>query len=104
MALAQAYQIASFDFASQDAFGKLTISIEREHQQYPLIAQGKGPIDAFVAALTSASGSTISIVEYNEHTLGEKENASAIPYRLASINRQLFSDASISSDIVRASF
>jgi 2-isopropylmalate synthase len=45
-----------------------------------LHGQGNGPIDAFVSALTRASGVAISVVDYHEHSIGAGADAAAVTY------------------------
>ena len=46
----------------------------------PLVGRGRGPIDAFVAALSEAIGVTLRVGDYHEHALGAGASASAAAY------------------------
>ena len=45
-----------------------------------LEAQGTGPIDAFVQALSQSLGRQVRVMNYSEHAVGEGANAQAVAY------------------------
>jgi 2-isopropylmalate synthase len=45
-----------------------------------LQGQGAGPVDAFVSALSQASGVAIAVLDYHEHSIGAGANARAAAY------------------------
>lgn len=98
------YSIENFNVSYSKTFDDLFVSLIRDDNLYELEAKGNGPIDAFVKALNGKFGYAIAIVDYNEHTLGENEDAQAIAYIQASIDGKRFCAASTSHDIVKASF
>jgi 2-isopropylmalate synthase len=49
-------------------------------QTLALAAQGNGPVDAFVAALSRAAGCPISVLDYHEHSIGAGAQARAAAY------------------------
>jgi 2-isopropylmalate synthase len=98
------YVIESFNTSYHKKAVQLHMLLSKTGQSYEIQAQGNGPIDAFVQALSSQLGYSITIIDYNEHTLGENENAKAIAYIQVSINGQRFCAAGTSHDIVKASF
>jgi 2-isopropylmalate synthase len=65
---------------------------------------GRGPIEAFVAALREASGLGFRVADYSEHALGEGEDARAVAYvEVASPGLSTFG-VGIDPNIVAASF
>jgi 2-isopropylmalate synthase len=45
-----------------------------------LAGRGNGPIDAFISALSQASGEKIALVDYHEHSIGSGADANAVTY------------------------
>lgn len=66
---------------SEDA-ERLNIVIDVEHQQQPvsLFGNGNGPIDAAAHALSEHTGTTINVVDYHEHAMGEGSDVVAVCY------------------------
>jgi len=66
---------------SEDA-EQLNIVIDVEHQQQPvsLFGKGNGPIDAAARALSQHTGTTINVVDYHEHAMGEGSDVVAVCY------------------------
>lgn len=71
----------------------------------PLVGRGRGPIDAFVAALSRAIGVTLRVGDYHEHALGAGASASAAAYveLIFPCGRRCFG-AGRAASIVEASF
>jgi 2-isopropylmalate synthase len=69
-----------------------------------LQGQGAGPVDAFVSALSQASGVSIAVLDYHEHSIGAGANARAAAYLELRIDniRTLFG-VGIDTNIVSAS-
>ncbi|WP_127960449.1 2-isopropylmalate synthase [Serratia microhaemolytica] len=99
-----AWKIGSFNILNDNKIVKLYITLTREQCTITIQADGQGPLEAFVRALTQQFGYHIDIVSYNEHTLGVNENSEAITYIQANINGQRYCAAGQSRDIVQASF
>src|SRR5690554_1016114 len=66
---------------SEDA-ERLNIVIDVEDQQEPvsLFGQGNGPIDAAAHALSQHTGTSINVVDYHEHAMGEGSDVVAVCY------------------------
>ena len=52
--------------------------IGEEH--HTVVGEGNGPIDAFVHALRTHLGSTIDVLDYAEHAMGQGSEATAVAY------------------------
>jgi 2-isopropylmalate synthase len=51
------------------------------HDQHVTVTgEGNGPIDAFVQALRSGLESTIDVLDYAEHAMGQGSQATAVAY------------------------
>ena len=73
-------------------------------QEHVLQAEGSGPIDAFVAALSGHLGRTIEIMDYHEHAIGAGADAKAASYVELRIDKgRPVHGAGMSPDIVTAS-
>jgi 2-isopropylmalate synthase len=90
---------------SPDAEGsKVFVRISSEGSVRELEGAGSGPIDAFVAALGTATGLELSISEYSEHALGEGADARAVAYvEVATRGRRTFG-VGVHGNIVSASY
>jgi 2-isopropylmalate synthase len=73
--------------------------------RFPLVGQGAGPIDAFVAALRTALGIEMRVGDYHEHALGAGAAATAVAYVeiVFGPDRRLFG-AGAAPSIIEASF
>jgi 2-isopropylmalate synthase len=49
-------------------------------QPMKLEGQGTGPIDAFVSAISQATGQSVRVLDYHEHAIGSGANAQAVAY------------------------
>lgn len=82
----------------------LTVQAEINGQTCSLSAQGRGPIEAFVSALSEELGEPVTVVDYHEHAIGSGADARAATYielKLGS-GRALFG-VGINGNIVTAS-
>jgi 2-isopropylmalate synthase len=79
---------------------KLESEIDCDGERLRLVAEGKGPLDAFVRALNR----NIHIVDYSEHGIGCGADARAISFVEIRVNTVSCFGAGIDSDIVVASF
>ncbi len=64
---------------------------------------GTGPIDAFVAGLTAATGQTVRVLDYHEHAIGSGAAAQAVAYLELRINGQTLFGVGMDGNIVSAS-
>jgi 2-isopropylmalate synthase len=64
---------------------------------------GTGPIDAFVAGLTEATGHTVRVLDYHEHAIGAGAGAQAVAYLELRINDQTLFGVGMDGNIVSAS-
>ena len=58
----------------------LRADLKLDHQSVPVSGQGNGPVDAFVNALTAASGETVEVLDYHQHAIGSGAQARAAAY------------------------
>ena len=70
------------EMRSDSTTGTTTITAQLVIDDAPITVSGSGngPIDAFVHALRNGLGSTLDVVDYAEHALGEGSNAGAVAY------------------------
>jgi 2-isopropylmalate synthase len=64
---------------------------------------GTGPIDAFVAGLTSATGQVVRVLDYHEHAIGSGASAQAVAYLELRINEETLFGVGMDGNIVSAS-
>lgn len=99
-----AYSIDGFNIHYENKQVKLNASLKKDNKSIDIKAEGHGPLEAFVRAITKELGYVIDIVDYNEHTLGGNESSEAMAYIQANINGQRYCGIGKSQDIVQASF
>ncbi|SEO88861.1 2-isopropylmalate synthase [Aquisalimonas asiatica] len=63
-----------------DGNDKLTATIRDNGEERIIAAQGNGPIDAFVAALSKHTGVDLQVADYTEHATNAGANAQAVAY------------------------
>jgi 2-isopropylmalate synthase len=64
---------------------------------------GNGPIDAFVDALARASGESIRVLNYHEHSVGSGSGAQAVAYLELRVGERTLFGVGMDSNIVSAS-
>jgi 2-isopropylmalate synthase len=87
-----------------DARVRLHATLRIDGEAVDLHGQGSGPVDAFVAALQSAFGSRLQVLDYHEHAIGTGAKARAAAYIEMRIGARRLYGVGIDADIVAASF
>ena len=59
---------------------KITAQLAVDDGAVTVQGEGDGPVEAFVAALTSQFGGGFDVVDYSEHAIGRGANAQAVAY------------------------
>jgi 2-isopropylmalate synthase len=72
-------------------------------ERVSITGAGNGPIDAFVEGLSAASGETIRVLDYHEHSIGSGANAQAVAYLELRIGERTLFGVGMDSNIVSAS-
>ena len=76
------FVLTSHELRSDSAAGTTSITaqlvVKGEH--VTVTGQGNGPIDAFVHALRTGLASTIDVLDYAEHAMGQGSQATAVAY------------------------
>lgn len=73
-------QAPQYRLAEEDGVVTLNAKLNWDGQERLLEAQGTGPIDAFVQALSQSLGRQVRVMNYSEHAVGEGANAQAVAY------------------------
>lgn len=77
----EALRLDGFDVAHDAADRcRIAVTLNDDGRLVQAIAQGNGPIDAFIRAVNSALGTDVHCVDYAEHALGVGEDAEAVAY------------------------
>ncbi len=100
-------QAPQYRIEEVDGVVTLSAKLNWNGQECSLHGQGTGPIDAFVQALSQATGQTVRVMNYSEHAVGEGANAQAVAYVEVRVNdsHTVFGvgmDANIVSASIRA--
>ncbi len=70
----------------------------------PVEGRGNGPIDAFIHALTDATGHTVRVLDYHQHAIGAGADAQAVAYLELRVDEsQTLFGVGIDADIISAS-
>jgi 2-isopropylmalate synthase len=83
---------------------RLHATLRLDGESVDLHGQGSGPVDAFVAALQSAFGVTLQVLDYHEHAIGTGAKARAAAYIELRVGARRLHGVGIDADIVAASF
>ncbi len=102
-----AQQAPQYRIEETDGVVNLTAKLQWNGQERVLQGQGTGPIDAFVQALSEATGHSVRVMNYSEHAVGEGANAQAVAYVEVRVDDSLTvygvgMDANIVSASIRA--
>ena len=73
-------QAPHYRIEEADGVVSLSAKLQWNGQDQVLQGQGTGPIDAFVQALSEATGHSVRVMNYSEHAVGEGANAQAVAY------------------------
>ncbi len=75
-----AQQAPQYRIEEADGVMNLTAKLQWNGQERVLQGKGTGPIDAFVQALSEATGHSVRVMNYSEHAVGEGASAQAVAY------------------------
>lgn len=75
-----AQQAPQYRIEEADGVVNLTAKLQWNSQERVLQGKGTGPIDAFVQALSEATGHSVRVMNYSEHAVGEGASAQAVAY------------------------
>ena len=75
-----AQQAPQYRIEEADGVVNLAAKLQWNGQECMLQGKGTGPIDAFVQALSDATGHSVRVMNYSEHAVGEGANAQAVAY------------------------
>ena len=73
-------QAPQYRLTEEDGEVTLSAKLQWQGQERMLEGKGTGPIDAFVQALSEATGHSVRVMNYSEHAVGEGANAQAVAY------------------------
>jgi len=76
------FTLTSHELRSDSASGttSITAQLVAHGERITVVGEGNGPIDAFVHALHTGLGSTIDVLDYAEHAMGQGSQATAVAY------------------------
>ena len=81
----------------------LSADIELAGEQHHIHGTGTGPIDAFVAGLSQATGETVRVLDYHEHAIGSGAHVQAVAYLELRVGQQTVFGVGMDSNIVSSS-
>jgi len=82
------FRLESHELRSDSASGRTTITAQlvADGEHLTVVGDGNGPIDAFVHAVRTGLRSTIDVLDYAEHAMGQGSEATAVAYVETSAN------------------
>ena len=95
--------VESYSATRAQGSDSLQATLITDDGKVKIASEGKGILDAFVCAINKKLDTTLVLVDYSEHTLGDNEQSEAMAYVQLSINGQRSCGAGCSEDIVGAS-
>ena len=95
--------VESYSATRAQGSDSLQATLITDSGKVEIASEGKGILDAFVGAINKKLDTTLVLVDYSEHTLGDNEQSEAMAYVQLSINGQRSCGAGCSEDIVGAS-
>jgi 2-isopropylmalate synthase len=97
-------RIENSQFAQRgDGDVEIAAEVSIDGQQVGVRGRGNGPVDAFVAALRSAAGLELQVLDYHEHAIGSGAQARAAAYLELQVGPARLFGVGIDANIVTAS-
>ena len=81
----------------------LTADVKIDDRTFRLSGSGTGPIDAFVDGLAEATGTSIRVLDYHEHAIGQGAHVQAVSYLELRVGEQTVFGVGVDTDIISAS-
>ena len=81
----------------------LTADVKIDGRTFRLSGSGTGPIDAFVDGLAEATGTSIRVLDYHEHAIGQGAHVQAVSYLELRVGEQTVFGVGVDTDIISAS-
>ncbi len=100
---AQPLALGGYRIDRNEGQDKIEAQITENGKAITLNGAGEGALSAFIDGWIARSGKQISVVDYNEHAIGEGTNAEAVAYVQLNINGQRVSGVAFDHDTVSAS-
>ena len=98
----QTRKLKNYEVKREDGTDVMHATMLDDGNEVELSGEGRGVLEAFVAALSEHTGKPFVIVDYNEHTLGSTEGSEAMAYVQISVGQQRVCGAGRSRDILGA--
>jgi len=95
--------VESYQAVRKNSVDSLLATLKVADELIHISSEGRGILDAFISGINKKTGANIILVDYNEHTLGDNEQAQAMAYVQLNIDGQRYCGAGNSDDIVGAS-
>ncbi len=77
--------------------------IEESGEQWTIVGEGNGAVDAFVAAVEDRLGISLRVMDYHEHAMGTGRDAEAVTYLEMRVDDEEVWGVGLHSDITTAS-
>ena len=74
------YVLRSHELHTKEGRTKVSAQLAVDNTPVTVQGEGDGPVEAFVAAITTHFGEGFDVVDYSEHAIGRGANAQAVAY------------------------
>ena len=99
----KAITVERYQATRADGSDQLSATLIHKGRSIEVASDGRGILDAFVSAINNEINTTLVLVDYSEHTLGDNEQSEAMAYVQMNIDGQRYCGVGCSEDIVGAS-
>ncbi len=95
-------KLNGYQVSRSNGVDKFDATLMHDGREVALSGEGRGVLEAFIAALSKHLKKELVIIEYNEHTLGHSDGSEAMTYVQVSIDSKRVCGAGRSRDILGA--
>jgi 2-isopropylmalate synthase len=81
------FELVSHELHTREGHSKVTAQVRVDGQHHTVVGEGGGPISAFVNGIRVELDTTLDVVDYAEHAIGQGADATAAAY-VESIDEQ----------------
>jgi 2-isopropylmalate synthase len=97
------HQVVEEQHSTEGTLVALAAQVQMGGRAFGVRGTGNGPIDAFVQGLAQATGETVRVLDYHEHSIGAGANARAVAYLELRVGEKTLFGVGIDANIVSAS-
>lgn len=97
------HQVIEEQHTPEGTLVALAAQVQMGGRAFGIRGTGNGPIDAFVEGMARATGESIRVLDYHEHSIGAGANAQAVAYLEMRVGERTLFGVGVDANIVSAS-